>query len=96
MGRQTLNRIKKTASILLAILFVVSLTAVSAGATSSGSNTVSDIALGNSPLVLDPISFFSDFGINDASANIDPSGFLSNIGLGSILSEIFGSIPSTQ
>jgi hypothetical protein len=68
MGKQTFDRIKKTISVLLAVLFVVTLTA-SAGAAceESNSNTIpglSDLDLGNfgSGLGFDQGDIGFDFG----------------------------------
>lgn len=78
MGKQIFDRIKKTASVLLAILFVVSLTAASAGATSSGSDPLSGIIPEGSSF--DPSSFLPSFSM-DSINNI-----LSGLGLDSFLS----------
>lgn len=86
MGKHFFDGIKKITSLLLAILFVVSLTAASAGATSLESNTLSDIDLGNSTSIFDLGSFLSGFGIID--------NILSSLGIDDIMSGIFGFIPS--
>jgi hypothetical protein len=72
MGKQMIDRIKKTTGILLAILFVVSLTAASAGATASVTN----------------IPTLSSFGISSIPSGIGSGSIPSGIGSGSIPSGI--------
>jgi hypothetical protein len=79
MGRQTFDRIKKTVSVLLAVLFVVSLTA-SAGAAckESNSNTGLSSSISGLPAGLNLDDIFSGSGFTPSTENDDDdSSFLS-------------------
>jgi hypothetical protein len=94
MGRQTLDRIKKTTCILLAVLFVVSLTASAAGATCS--TKTSTTGLGTSISGLPGLSGInlnklvttygfntvnSDLGFNIGSLDSDLDSNLASFGI---------------
>jgi hypothetical protein len=86
MGKQIFDRIKKTTSILLAILFVVSLTAASAGATASGNNipTLSSFGISSIPSGIGSGIIPSGIGIHSSSSDTDLNNIWSVIGLNDI------------
>jgi hypothetical protein len=86
MGKQMIDRIKKTTGILLAILFVVSLTAASAGATASGNNiqTLSGLSFSSIPSGNEINSFLSGAAFDSSSSDTDLNNIWSLIGLNDI------------
>jgi hypothetical protein len=97
MGKQMIDRIKKTIGILLAILFVVSLTAASAGATAYGTNiqTLSGFSISSIPSGNTINSFSSGIGlgiipsgigINSSSSDADLNNIWAVIGFDDIFS----------
>jgi len=86
MGKQTIDRIKKTISILLAILFVVSLTAASASATASGNNiqTLSGLSLNSIPSGNTINSFLSGAALGSSSSDSDLNNIWKVIGFDDI------------
>ena len=85
MGKQTIDRIKKTISILLAILFVVSLTAACAGATASGTNNPTLSSFGISiPSGIGSGIIPSGIGIHSSSSDTDLNDIWSVIDLNDI------------
>jgi hypothetical protein len=88
MGKQTIDKIKKTTGILLAILFVVSLTAASAGATASGTNiqTLSGLSISSIPSGNDINSFLSSAAFDSSSSDADLNNIWAVIGFDDIFS----------
>jgi hypothetical protein len=88
MGKQMIDRIKKTTSILLAILFVVSLTAASAGATACGTNiqTMSGLSISSIPSGNDINSFLSSAAFDTGSSDADLNNIWAVIGFDDIFS----------
>ncbi|MDQ1251879.1 MAG: hypothetical protein QG646_990 [Euryarchaeota archaeon] len=99
MGRQTFDRIKKTVSVLLAVLFVVSLTASACSACTDTATTPTTATSDTNSNTLSP----SDLGtllaslLNNMGYKLDTSNSESNTGSGdySDLSNFFNNVDTS-